>query len=154
MPLRLSVTDLKRAGFSDDVIMTHIEDMRPTLRAANFSEKEIDDYYGIVRIDKPLEPPTQNTSLLGVNNTSKDIEVDTKTLTSTQQQIASGKTNEELPIAGEGILNLDANKVKTETEAIANTEIEDPKIFDHNQAAYENRRTDIQDLEQKAQAER
>ena len=54
MPLRLSVTDLKRAGFSDDVIMTHIEDMRPTLRAANFSEKEIDDYYGIVRIDKPL----------------------------------------------------------------------------------------------------
>ncbi len=63
---RLSVVDLARAGFNEDQILGFIEDQRKSLKAAGFSDLEINDHFGLKQTNsvaiKPehLSSPVEN----------------------------------------------------------------------------------------------
>ena len=59
---RLSVVDLARAGFNEDQILGFIEDQRKSLKAAGFSDLEINDHFGIKQTNSSAIKPEHLSS--------------------------------------------------------------------------------------------
>ena len=97
--MRLTATQLRQAGFDEDTILSLIEDQRPILKQAGFSDVEINKEFGIAPTNSQSllnedmqEPAYEQQKLLG----SKD-EIEKKTEnelshTNTQNNIKNNKT--------------------------------------------------------------
>ena len=49
MAIGITASQLKAAGFDDESILGHIDEQRPLLKQAGFSDNQIDKFYGIER---------------------------------------------------------------------------------------------------------
>ncbi len=97
--MKLTATQLRQAGFDEETILSLIEDQRPILKQAGFSDVEINKEFGIAPThsnsllnEDMQEPAYENQKLLG----SKD-EIEKKTdnelsHTNTQNNIKNNKT--------------------------------------------------------------
>jgi hypothetical protein len=71
MTVGITASQLKLAGFDDETIIGHIEDQRPLLVQAGFSNNQIDKFYGIERTSPhPLHDSDLNTHNIPVNTES------------------------------------------------------------------------------------
>ena len=71
MTVGITASQLKLAGFDDETIIGHIEDQRPLLVQAGFSNNQIDKFYGIERTSPhPLHDSDLNTHNMPVNTES------------------------------------------------------------------------------------
>ena len=97
--MKLTATQLRQAGFDEETILGLIENQRPILKQAGFSDVEINKEFGIAPThsnsllnEDMQEPAYENQKLLG----SKD-EIEKKTdnelsHTNTQNNIKNNKT--------------------------------------------------------------
>ena len=98
--MKLTATQLRQAGFDEETILGLIENQRPILKQAGFSDVEINKEFGIAQThsnsllnEDMQEPAYENQKLLG----SKD-EIEKKTdnelsHTNTQNNIKNNKNN-------------------------------------------------------------
>ena len=54
MAVGITASQLKLAGFDDESIIGHINDQRPLLIQAGFSNNQIDKFYGIERNNRTV----------------------------------------------------------------------------------------------------
>lgn len=70
--MKLTATQLRQAGFDEETILSLIEDQRPILKQAGFSDVEINKEFGIAQThsnsllnEDMQEPAYENQKLLG-----------------------------------------------------------------------------------------
>jgi len=103
MPIGISAQQLKQAGFDDETIIGYIEEQRPSLLGAGFSNNEIDKFYGITR--QTPAPLTENDIIpikdegYSQGQTNGPTEDQTKTVQGDQKviDVAKSPTNTSKP---------------------------------------------------------
>ena len=124
---------LRQAGFPDEFVLKYIEEQRPYLKKAGFTDSQINKHYGIEVIDQGVHKAGEETHLNGNAVLAQD---ENRSLTSDNynQTLAEekGKYNNNVASENSSLLVKDGNDTKTNT----GTNLEDiPKSGGKNQDA-------------------
>lgn len=107
---------LRQAGFPDEFVLKYIEEQRPYLKQAGFTDSQINKHYGIEVIDQGVHKAGEETHLNGNAVLAQD---ENKSLTSDNynQTLAEekGKYNNNLASENSSLLVKDGNDTKTNT---------------------------------------
>jgi len=134
MAVGITASQLKLAGFDDESIIGHINDQRPLLIQAGFSNNQIDKFYGIERttieplVDSDLSSNTYAANTES-NNTTASNDVSTTWAEKNAKKDGStatnftevNKNNNEIstaPIKNGDTVNLDTTNILTMTDQV------------------------------------
>jgi len=136
MAIGITASQLKAAGFDDESILGHIDEQRPLLKQAGFSDNQIDKFYGIERTtvapltDGDVHPLHQSVNTEGESlNAGQDVsktwaekqaEKNPSSANASNKVNNSSITDENKPIKEGDSVNFSANKAITSTDQIIN----------------------------------
>lgn len=123
MAFKVTALQLKQAGFTDDEVIGYINEQRPALNQAGFSNSAINSFYGVEPIEPIVTEQNIDPNQDGVQNVQNSALADDKSQTLSEKTVKAGEAlntgNETVTATDQTIVDENQSKLASTDENVS-----------------------------------